>query len=98
MPPDGLLLLCSDGLTDLVSSAEVRAGVERYAPDFEAAIRALIDAANEAGGKDNITVVIVAGPAYGYPPVRGRDKIITTRTSVSLSFSWVWLLAGLLLG
>ena len=62
MPSDGVLLLCSDGLTDLVSSAEIRAGVERYAPDFDAAIHALIDAANHAGGKDNITIVIVAGP------------------------------------
>ena len=61
MPADGALLLCSDGLTDLVSSAEIRAGVERYAPDYDAAIHALIDAANHAGGKDNITIVMVAG-------------------------------------
>ena len=40
MPSDGALLLCSDGLTDLVSSAEIRAGVERYAPDFDAAMHA----------------------------------------------------------
>jgi PPM family protein phosphatase len=97
MPEDGLLLLCSDGLTDLVSSPEVRAGVERYAPDFDAAIRALIDAANEAGGKDNITIVIVAGPAYGEAPIRPvRDKTTTTRASASLS--WVALFIGLLLG
>lgn len=97
MPDDGLLLLCSDGLTDLVSSAEVRAGVERYAPDFDAAIQALIDAANEAGGKDNITIVIVAGPAYGDAPVHVvRDKATTTRSSVSLA--WVFLLCGLVLG
>jgi len=102
MPYDGALLLCSDGLTDLVGSAEVRAGVERYAPNFDAAARALIDAANEAGGKDNITIVLVAGPAYGEATDRGRDTTATTRKTVratgSLSFSWVWLLAGLLLG
>ncbi len=96
MPDDGLLLLCSDGLTDLVSSAEVRAGIERYAPDFDAAIRALIDAANEAGGKDNITIVIVAGPAYGDAHFFVRDKTTTVRTSVSLS--WIFLVCGLLLG
>jgi parallel beta-helix repeat protein len=96
MPDDGLLLLCSDGLTDLVSSAEIRAGVERYAPDFDAAIRALIDAANEAGGKDNITIVIVAGPAFGEAPFRVRDKTTSARKSVSLS--WVFLLFGLALG
>jgi serine/threonine protein phosphatase PrpC len=96
MPDDGLLLLCSDGLTDLVGSAEVRAGVERYAPDFDTAIRALIDAANEAGGKDNITIVIVAGPAYGASAVRTSEKTIRTRKPGS--HSWVWLLCGLVLG
>jgi serine/threonine protein phosphatase PrpC len=96
MPSDGLLLLCSDGLTDLVSSAGIRAGVERYSPDFEAAARALIDAANEAGGKDNITIVIVAGPAYGEPPFRARDSTTTVRSSVSIS--WAFPIAGLLLG
>ncbi len=65
MPSDGVLLLCSDGLTDLVASAAIRAGVERYAPDFDAVARALIAAANDAGGKDNITIVLVAGPEYG---------------------------------
>ena len=40
MPSDGVLLLCSDGLTDLVGSAAIRAGVERYAPDFDAVARA----------------------------------------------------------
>src|SRR5580693_6540842 len=96
MPDDGLLLLCSDGLTDLVSSAEILAGVERYAPDFDAAIHALIDAANSAGGKDNITVVIVAGPEYAEEPVGARDKVTTTRATIPLE--WVFLACGLLLG
>jgi serine/threonine protein phosphatase PrpC len=96
MPFDGALLLCSDGLTDLVSSAEVRAGMERYAPDFDAAARALIEAANQAGGKDNITIVIVAGPAYGEAHFPVRDKTTTRRKSTSLS--WVFLLGGLALG
>jgi parallel beta-helix repeat protein len=65
MPDDGALLLCSDGLSDLLTKEEIRAGLERYAPDYDAAIAALIDAANHAGGKDNITVVVVAAPAYG---------------------------------
>ena len=64
LPWDGALLLCSDGLSDLVGSAEIRAGVERSAPDYDKAIKALIDAANHAGGKDNITVVVAAAPGY----------------------------------
>jgi serine/threonine protein phosphatase PrpC len=64
MASDSAILLCSDGLTDLISGPEIRACLERYAPDYDAAIRALIDAANHAGGKDNITVVVVAAPEY----------------------------------
>jgi serine/threonine protein phosphatase PrpC len=96
MPEDGLLLLCSDGLTDLVGSAQIRAGVERYAPDFDAAIKALISAANAAGGKDNITVVMVAGPAYGTPGAATREKI--TKGGRHISREWLFLAAGLLLG
>jgi len=97
MPPDGLLLLCTDGLTDLVSSNEILAGVERYAPDFDAVIHALIDVANNAGGKDNITVVIVAGPSYG-STVLVRDKVTTVGTTVHIRLKWAFLAFGLLLG
>ena len=67
MPPDGALLICSDGLTDLVEKATIAAGMEMYAPDYRAAIDALIRAANDAGGKDNITITVAAAPGYGKP-------------------------------
>src|SRR5437764_9727030 len=53
-----LLLLCSDGLTSMVSEehvAEILAGSRQ----LEVAAQALIDEANRAGGRDNITVVLV---------------------------------------
>jgi serine/threonine protein phosphatase PrpC len=97
MPPDGLLLLCSDGLTDQVSSIEIRAGIERYAPDYEAAARALIAAANAAGGKDNVTVVIVGGPAYGEMQARGAaDRTITTRTTMAPRVFWTFVIAAII--
>ncbi|HWF07825.1 MAG TPA: right-handed parallel beta-helix repeat-containing protein [Bryobacteraceae bacterium] len=96
MPENGALLLCSDGLTDLVSSAEIRAGVERYAPDLEAAAWALIDAANHAGGKDNVTVVLVAAPDYAPMQPIPRDKTTSTHTTVTLN--WTPLFLGLALG
>src|SRR4051794_3933782 len=46
MPSDSAILLCSDGLTDLITGPEIRACLERYAPDYDAAIRALINVAN----------------------------------------------------
>jgi serine/threonine protein phosphatase PrpC len=91
MPSEGAILLCSDGLTDLIGSAEIRAGVERYAPDYDAAIAALIDAANHAGGKDNITVVIVAAP--GYKPQAPEIPLPAKSTSRG-SRGWLPLLAA----
>lgn len=65
--PDAALVLCSDGLSDQVPSGEIRAAVERHAGDPEAAVRELIDAANRAGGKDNVTVVVVEGEHFAAP-------------------------------
>ncbi len=62
--PDAALLLCSDGLTDLVSSASIQAIVSDYAGHPYEIVRALIDAANDAGGKDNVTVVYAEGPRF----------------------------------
>lgn len=62
--PDAALLLCSDGLTDQVPSAEIRECVERYDGDPAAVVESLVDAANGAGGKDNISVVFVAGSEF----------------------------------
>jgi protein phosphatase len=50
------LLLCSDGLTEMVADEEIAAVLES-ARDPEEACRRLVDRANELGGKDNITVV-----------------------------------------
>jgi serine/threonine protein phosphatase PrpC len=52
------LLLCSDGLTEMVSNDAIAAALDaETAP--EPAARTLLSQANEAGGRDNITVVIV---------------------------------------
>jgi protein phosphatase len=53
-----LWLLCSDGLTDQISAAELLACLQTAAspPD---AVRTLVDLANKAGGRDNVTVVAV---------------------------------------
>lgn len=54
---DDLFLLCSDGLTSMIGEGEI-AEVLASTDDIEAAGRALVDRANEAGGRDNITVVL----------------------------------------
>ena len=65
--PDSALVLCSDGLSDLVPSPMIRRAVENHAGDPEAAVRELIAAANGAGGKDNVTVIVVEGAAFAAP-------------------------------
>ena len=51
------LLLCTDGLTKHLSCGKI-AGILRFADSAEDACRQLVSAANEAGGSDNITVVV----------------------------------------
>lgn len=62
--PDAAILLCSDGLTDHLTAAQVRDIVDRFEGDAGRVASDLVDAANDAGGKDNITAVFVAGPQF----------------------------------
>jgi serine/threonine protein phosphatase PrpC len=52
------LLICSDGLTEMVPNDAIAAAL-RDEPDPEPACRKLLAQANEAGGRDNITLLIV---------------------------------------
>jgi serine/threonine protein phosphatase PrpC len=52
------ILICSDGLTNMLSD-ETIAGTLRRHPDPQQAADTLVDMANQAGGDDNITVVIL---------------------------------------
>lgn len=60
--PDDILLLCSDGLTDLVWNDEILETV-RTKPSLKEASRALVDIANSRGGHDNTTVVLISVPS-----------------------------------
>jgi protein phosphatase len=55
--PGDLYLVCSDGLTSMVSDGEIQALLVDI-DDLEQAAQALVDAANASGGEDNITVVL----------------------------------------
>jgi serine/threonine protein phosphatase PrpC len=67
--PDAALLLCSDGLTDLVDSASINEIVARSAGRPPEVVKALIDAANAAGGKDNVTVVYAEREHFAPPAI-----------------------------
>ena len=52
-----VLLLCSDGLSDMLSLEEIR-NILNQCSNVEQQVAKTVDAANEAGGRDNITVAI----------------------------------------
>ena len=56
--PGDMLLLCSDGLSDMINSATITS-ILNTNKTIEQKGAALIEAANDAGGDDNITVVLV---------------------------------------
>jgi len=57
--PGDVYLLCSDGLTGMVPEDEIRDIVDKNADDLEKACQVLIDTANERGGLDNVTAILV---------------------------------------
>lgn len=61
--PGDFLLLCSDGLSDLLEDEEIGAIVRDHANDLEKACQALVDRANYKGGDDNITAVLIQARA-----------------------------------
>jgi protein phosphatase len=78
--PNDVVLLCSDGLTDLVWNDEILEMV-RAKPNLKEAARALIDLANSRGGHDNITIVLISVPA--------NFKLVTKKKKDADWLPWV---------
>ena len=56
--PGGMILMCSDGLSNMVEDEEIRR-ILRRTISIEEKARVLVETANENGGKDNIAVILV---------------------------------------
>lgn len=105
--PDAAFLLCTDGLSDVLTSVEMNAIVQRYDGDPQRTAEELVEAANRAGGKDNVSVVFVAGPEFvgAESPVMLEARSRHSVTRFRRSGRWktglgrlLWLLGGALLG
>ena len=72
--PGDRLLLCTDGLTRMVDDGELGAALARFRGDPQAACDHLIAAANESGGPDNITVVVIEVEGSRLSKMFGRFK------------------------
>ncbi len=86
--PDAAILLCSDGLSDLLTSTEMLDVIERYNGDPAQVANELVEAANVAGGSDNITAIFVAGSEFlgnaspAAAEARARNAITKAREDV----------------
>jgi protein phosphatase len=67
LEPGDLYLLCSDGLSDMLSSEQI-AELLGHESDLESACVDLVNAANYNGGRDNISVILIKVDAIGEPP------------------------------
>jgi protein phosphatase len=76
--PGDIFLLCSDGLTTMIGDEKIR-DILMGATSLDAAARTLVDEANRAGGRDNITVIVfqVEDPANPLP--RGEHPTMVRR-------------------
>jgi PPM family protein phosphatase len=61
---DAAILLCSDGLSDMLAGSTIAHIVRQRAGNPEQVVEALVAAANDAGGRDNITVVYAEMPLF----------------------------------
>jgi protein phosphatase len=60
--PGDVVLLCSDGLTNMVPDPRISEIVAAHTTDLAAGCRELVAEANERGGSDNISVILVQHP------------------------------------
>ena len=100
LQPGDMLILCTDGLSDLVEGHEIQAAYLEQPMD--AAGQSLVDLANQRGGHDNITVVSIAIPAPVPQPVKARfpwrlatvscaTLVLLAVLVVGLGAGWSWL-------
>ncbi len=95
--PESALLLCTDGLTDLVPGDVLYETVMAHAGHPERSVAALIRLANRAGGHDNVTVVVVEGARFGRgargehpPPRRARTPVRRASPDGFRTVLWIY--------
>ncbi|EFH86524.1 Stp1/IreP family PP2C-type Ser/Thr phosphatase [Ktedonobacter racemifer] len=75
------LLLCSDGLSGMVDDEELRSIVDQYVP--RESVYHLVERANENGGTDNITAIVIRVQELGWEPPNARRPMRMTSREVS---------------
>jgi len=75
---DDVFLLCSDGLSDLVSDDEILSTTLEYRSDLDEASKKLVEIANDHGGTDNVSVILISlheafSDEKGLPPGASQE-------------------------
>ena len=75
---DDVFLLCSDGLSDLVSDEDILQTTLKYRSDLDEATKKLVELANEHGGTDNVSVILISlheafSDEKGLPPGASQE-------------------------
>jgi protein phosphatase len=79
---DDVFLLCSDGLTSMVADEEIERFLVDSRDDLDVATRELIEAANQAGGEDNISVVLFELEVAEVPGEEPESDVAKTLTEI----------------
>lgn len=95
---DAAVLLCSDGLTDMLETRAIDRLVRRHAGDAGRVVRALVEAANDAGGLDNVTAVYVEGDRFAAAAREAGPPAAAPGTGLGARTRAAWMATGALLG
>lgn len=71
-----VILICSDGLCDMVDDENIRLTLSKFTDNLPQAAKALVDLANEHGGKDNVSVALARVDASLVPGPRWYEKLM----------------------
>jgi len=74
---DDVLLLCSDGLCDMVSDEEIGLALQTLSSNLKLCAQHLVQTANDNGGRDNVSVILVR-VLRGYAAPRGMIRKMMT--------------------
>ncbi len=78
-----IYLLCSDGLTDMVDPEVIHTIVDEKRSDLAVAAAELIDLANQNGGRDNISVILIRVPPEFLPTTGWAQRRTSSRGSLN---------------
>ena len=76
-----VLMLCSDGLTEMIDDIEIAGAIFASVPDVNRAAQRLVDLANAAGGRDNVSVIVVRlASRKGLEPRRAPVRVTVSES------------------